>query len=380
MFPANCVSDSPNASRIMREQAKANAMIADAEDILYTAERQPSKIAILYPRSSELWDEGHTEFASGMCMCCCVSSMVSRYIEYTVEAYGLYLALATDSNLPVDFIDEDALEEPAVLAQYKLILLTEPDVPTKGMQGLLDWVNMGGTLLSVSGAGSGDEYNTPSTTLSNAAKVTEPPRKRLIFSTDDQMPTGTTGTVTGLSGSKLAFTAPSGSYGGLTPTSSADVKTLGTFADGTPAVTQTAVQKGQIIKTGWLPGVAYWFSHPKGTTGNRPRSESIRQIIAGIATDVVGIVPPVVVSTTRVETPLLLAPDKKAAVVTLLNFGPGMPVAPIESLRLNVSLPFVPTKVASVEHGDVAFEVHDQGEHVVSFAVPLAYADFVKFM
>ena len=37
-------------------------------------------------------------------MCCCVSSMVSRYIDYTAEAYGLYLALATDSNISVDFI------------------------------------------------------------------------------------------------------------------------------------------------------------------------------------------------------------------------------------------------------------------------------------
>ena len=46
----------------------------------------------------------HTELVDGLCMCCCVSSMVSRYIDYTAEAYGLYLALATDSNIPVDFI------------------------------------------------------------------------------------------------------------------------------------------------------------------------------------------------------------------------------------------------------------------------------------
>jgi hypothetical protein len=257
MFPANCVSDSPNASRIMHEQAKANAMIAEAEDILFTAEREPSRVAILYPRSSEMWDEWHTELASGMCMCCCVSSMVARYIEYTVEAYllqamqhhvmqlhvmpsesfdlpldldrlvtfcccsrsryGLYLALATDSNIPVDFLDEDALEEPAVLAQYKLILLTEPDVPAKGMAGLLSWVDGGGTLVAVSGAGSGDEYNMPSSVLSDAAKVTESPRKRLVFAGDDSLPAGTTGTVTssaiggaGAAAAGLSFTAPSG--------------------------------------------------------------------------------------------------------------------------------------------------------------------------
>ena len=31
-------------------------MIAQAEDILFTARRGPSEVAILYPRSSEMWD------------------------------------------------------------------------------------------------------------------------------------------------------------------------------------------------------------------------------------------------------------------------------------------------------------------------------------
>ena len=383
-------------------------MIADAEDILFTAKRQPSQVAIVYPRSSEMWDEWHTELATGMCLCCCVSSMVSRYIEYTVESYGLYLALATDSNIPVDFIDEDALEEPQVLAQYKLILLTEPDVPAKGMQGLLDWVKThGGTLATVSNAGSGDEYNTQSATLSTAAKVTEPPRKRLIFGSDESLPAGTTGTVdysTVLEGeqrvatsgakdtersSSLKFSAPAGSYGALTPTSilpseaegESAVKTLGTFADGSAAVTLTALGKGQIVRLGWLPGVSYWFSSPQGSIGNRPRSDAIRQIIAGLATELASVETPVIASATRVETPLLLAPDKKAAVVTVLNFGAGLPVAPIDSLELNVSLPFLPTKVESVEHGALVFGADHKGDNsVISFTLPtLEYADFVKF-
>jgi hypothetical protein len=91
--------------------------------------------------------------------------MVARYIDYSVETYGLYLALATDSNIPVDFLDEDALEEPAVLAQYKMIWVTQPDVPSVGAAGLAAWVRSGGTLATVSGAGTGDAYNTPSSVL-----------------------------------------------------------------------------------------------------------------------------------------------------------------------------------------------------------------------
>lgn len=293
-----------------------------------------------------------------------------------------------------------------VWARYKLILLTEPDVPAKGMQGLLDWVkNHGGTLAAVSNAGSGDEYNTQSDTLSNVAKVTEPPRKRLIFGSDQSLPAGTTGTVSyssALEGehhargakdismsSSLAFSAPAGSYGALTPTASVlseaegerAVKTLGTFADGSAAVTLSALGKGQIVRLGWLPGVSYWFSSPQGSIGNRPRSDTIREIIAGLATELAGVQPPVIASATRVETPLMLAPDKKAAVVTVLNFGAGLPIAPIHSLQLNVSLPFSPTQVESVEHGVLAFKADHNGDrNVVSFTIPtLEYADFVKF-
>ena len=70
MFPANCVSDSPNATRILHEEAEANAMIAQAEDILFTARRQPSEVAILYPRSSEMWDGWVSSMhviATGLC-------------------------------------------------------------------------------------------------------------------------------------------------------------------------------------------------------------------------------------------------------------------------------------------------------------------------
>ena len=324
---------------------------------------------------------------------------------------GLYLALATDSNIPVDFIvrgipligprgfcvltsrvclpqDEDALEEPEVLGRYKLILLTEPDVPSAGMAGLLAWAESGGTLVAVSGAGSGDEYNTPSSALSAAAKVTEPPRKRLVFNGDDTIAAGTKGT-TVLWG---PFTAPAGTYSGLTPTATS-VKTLGAYEDGTPAITRTNFGSGtgSIIRFGWLPGVAYWFSHAATTPptpvgrdnsngGNRPRSDDMRHIIADLA-KISGVEPPVVASATHVETPLLLTPDKTAAVVTLLNFRPGIPVPPVSALKLNVTLPFLPTKAESVEHGKLTFTAKSDGEkHVVSLTVPeLEFGDFIKF-
>lgn len=292
-----------------------------------------------------------------------------------------------------------------MLARYKLILLTEPDVPSAGMARLLAWADGGGTLVAVSGAGSGDAYNTPSSALSDAAKVTEPARKRLVFNGDDALdsvgtvPGATKGTVpTKGTVGKTAFVTPAGTFGVLTPTATA-AKTLGTYDDGTPAITRTAVGSGggSIVRFGWLPGVAYWFSHTAGhygrdaaptpvgwdnsNQGNRPRSEGMRHIISDLAR-VAGVEPPVVASASHVETPLLLTPDKTAAVVTLLNFSPGVPVPPVSALRLEVTLPFLPTTVQSVEHGTLTFAAKPDGakQHVVSFTVPeLEFGDFIKF-
>jgi hypothetical protein len=52
------------------------------------------------------------------------------------------------------------------------------------------------------------------------------------------------------------------------------------------------------------------------------------KIIVGVATTIAGVVAPVHASVARVETPLMLGPEKKTAVVTLLNFQAGLPVRP----------------------------------------------------
>jgi hypothetical protein len=228
------------------------------------------------------------------------------------------------------------------------------------------------------------------------AGVTESTRQRIAVMSDtdinaDQAPpfpisNGTT------VGTTLPFTA-FGAVGKLSPvantpgvTDGPSYDVLAKFADGSSAITSNAgtaaVGKGKAIHFAWLPGVSYWFS---ATTfvGNRPRDENTRAIIAGIA-EAAGVVGPVVASETRVETPLLLSPDKKSAVVTVLNFKPSSATVvapPIPSVGLNVTLPFTPTKVTSVTHGALAFTTTAaaDGGNVVATKLPLKYADFVLF-
>jgi hypothetical protein len=79
-----------------------------------------------------------------------------------------YNALALAMNRPVDFIDETALLNLTLLSRFKVLVLTEPNVPGKALDGLLGWVRAGGTLITVPGAATLDEYNEPSSTLATA--------------------------------------------------------------------------------------------------------------------------------------------------------------------------------------------------------------------
>ena len=162
-----------------------------------------------------------------------------------------------------------------------------------------------------------------------------------------------------------------------------NIDILGTFKDGTSAITTNRIGNGQAIHFAWLPGLSYWFSQTH-EIGNHPRDENLRKIISGIATSVVGVVPPVRASLPRIEAPLLLGPEKKSAVVTLLNFQAGQPVPPVDSLQLNITLPFKPSTISSVEHGILApSELIPIGggvqtkEWMVSLSLPLEFGDFV---
>jgi hypothetical protein len=143
VFPSNCYSDVPNKADILGQLAKAHGMIAKFDDLLFDGVRPSAEVAILYPRSSFLWDSWGSA-SNPLCMCCCTSSMVAQNNDYTVETYGLYLALTTDSNIPVDFIDEDTLLEPKRLARYKLLVVTQPNVPAAGQRQLVKWARAGG--------------------------------------------------------------------------------------------------------------------------------------------------------------------------------------------------------------------------------------------
>ena len=140
--------------------AKAAGLIGQAEELLIPAERVESEVGILYPRSSFYWDEKDVKLPRGIEDATNHRMMAGP--DYLREVYALYRALAEILNVGCDFVDEDELLVPASLAKFKVLYVTEPDLPEEGALALLAWVKAGGTLVTVAGAGQFDQYDEPS--------------------------------------------------------------------------------------------------------------------------------------------------------------------------------------------------------------------------
>eukprot|EP01043_Picozoa_sp_COSAG02_P041179 COSAG02_NODE_3394_length_6814_cov_8.672971_2_plen_1115_part_00 len=178
----------------------------------------------------------------------------SASMDYQATVYALFRALQQVSNIQVDLIDEDDLTAQK-LSTLKVLIITEPDVPVEGQTAVVQWVKTGGSLLTVTGAVSGDRYNQPSTVLSSATGIAEAPRPRMMIQWTSQLSAAGMG-----SGDLGAFTAY-GVRGNITTFQSGS-KQLATFDDGSPAIIQNMVGHGMATHFAFLPGVRFRNQNP----------------------------------------------------------------------------------------------------------------------
>jgi hypothetical protein len=273
------------------------------------------------------------------------------------ELADLYLAFQ-HANVPVDFIDEDDLR-PNILAHYRAVYLTEPDIPRESQEAVADWIKNGGTLVTVSNAGSMDRYNEPCDVLQTREAAAGNRRKRLLI--DDINTLSSVGKVSSSDGQATAW----GARDLLEDESSTS---LARFDDGGPAITRRQVGNGAIVHFSWLPGISYMKS--AATTSFRlPSGFSpvIRNWIVSPAQEA-GVSPPVHASVAMVETPVLVSPA--GAAVTLLNWNNES----IRRLILELRLNFRVHSVRSVRVGPLPFQTTSTGIRV---SLPLGAADIL---
>jgi len=353
-FPGNCYSEKPG---MLRKLAQANAMIGAAEDVLWPGKRPRTRVAILSPKSSEMWDAKNIAIPTQISDA--TNTDLNRStVDYMAEIADLYLALQ-HANVPVDFIEEEDLS-PSGLAPYRVVYVTEPDIPEESQRELVKWVEAGGTLVAISNAGAMDRYNEPSAIIAGLRGAHNPERERMLIANLGFLKA--LGTVQAAPVEALAW--------GPRDTLANSVKgeVVAHFEDGAPAIVRQNVSKGTVVHFTWLPGLSYVKSS-SGASGKLPWNFSpvIRNWIVAPVRDA-GIQLPVEASEPMVETPMLCS--KIGAAVTLLNWNND----PVKNLGLTVRVPFSVKSVASVTHGPLKFDAESQTIHI---SLPLTSADVV---
>jgi hypothetical protein len=343
----------------MAGMARAHAMIAKAEEVLWPGRSQPAEVAILAPRSSFIWDDNGgigkspIEDATN-------NHLTRRTIDYAAEVFGIYSALQ-HANIPCDFVDEDGLTANG-LAPLKVLYVTQPNLPVEGAEAIANWVRAGGTLVKTSGAMQRDRYNQPLPAATTADFSTEEPRSPLLIPDLSAFNSVTTGTG---SAGDFSAVAVRGNFSQVAPGS----EVVGTFADDKPAIVKQPLGNGHVLHFAWMPGLSYLKSSDKTEDGLPVGfSESLRDWIVLAVRDA-GVQSNVVVNHAMIETPLLLS-DAGAA-ITLLNWTG----KPLEELELTARLPFQPTRVESVQTGPLPFTL-DAG--VVRLKLPLNAVDVIS--
>lgn len=346
-FPGNCYSERAHLLSKLRE---AHSMLASAEDYLYHGHMPPSPVAILMPRSAQVWDCSEMAIAQGISDA--TNTNLNRHtVDYMAEIFDIYLALQ-HANIPADFIDEDDLTMKE-LNRYRVVYVTEPNIPREGQEELVNWMKDGGILVTISNAATGDRYNEPCQLIAEATGVREKGRPRLLVPDASKLP------AVGMVQFDKETIPVFGIRGEIVP---GDYKILAYFSDKSPAIVEKAYGRGRLIHFAFLPGISYWRSS-KGTRDRLPVdfSEQMRDWIA-YPTKVAAIRPPVQASHPLVETPMLVS--DKGAVITLLNWRG----EPISHLNLAIRLPFKPKNVHSVRGQTIKWH-EDQGAISVSLSL-----------
>jgi len=354
-FPLNCYSEN---AKVLPQMAEAHRMIGAAEDVLWPGRLPRPQVAILSPRSAEMWDCKNVPIPNDIIYDATNTNLNGQTVDYLAEIFNLYTALQ-HANIPTDFVEEEDLN-PARLAPYKVLYVTEPNIPAEFQQSLLAWVKQGGTLAMVTGAGQLDRYNDPCDILAKGIGIGEQPRERGLVSNLDAVKASGQGAY-----QQAAFKSygPRGQLAAPAPDG-----VPAQFDDGAPAVIQRPVEKGAVVYFTFLPGMSYVKSQTATKDGLPIGFSAVLRSLIVYPTKHAGVTTPASVDAAMIETPLLLS-DKGAA-VTLLNWSGETQ----KTLTLRATVPFKAAKVAGVNAGVLKFT---QQGNVVTCALPLGAADIV---
>jgi len=208
------------------------------EDFVQDGQVRAGNAGLWFSETGDIWDDNSDPFSAGK--------------------RTLYCSIL-HQQLQLDFVvEEDALA--GDLKPYKVLYLADRHVSRAAAKAIADWVARGGTLFATAGAGMLDELNRPNAPMHDLLGVAQtalekPPGVRVKFTKQDIQFAQPIDTVTcNLPGG--THTMPVFAVRSRVKLNGA--RALGTFKDGSPALTERAVGKGRAFYCAFLPGLTYY--------------------------------------------------------------------------------------------------------------------------
>jgi hypothetical protein len=322
--------------------------LAAAEHITAAGRTRPTRLALLYSISSDIWQP-------------------FGYI-HMLERRVTYLSLVHDQFL-VDMLTEEDIEA-GRLKDYDCLYVTDPCITGVAASRIEAWVRGGGRLYGSCAAGSRNEFGEPATGLSRVfgieprVQVTTQPGRYHIrgalngmpFVDEVQAQDGDGAAAFGVIGAKVSF-VPSGAA------------VTGRFKDGSPAVVGNTVGKGSAVYVGACPAISYAKDAKFVPAELKERWPQVqRGFINALARQTVSRLAEC--SHPVVEVGVYDA-DAGTALI-LANFT----YKPIDDLRLVLAMPRPVKSVRSVESGPLRFS---QRDGKVTVSARLGLTDIILF-
>jgi len=353
---------------------------AEAEPYQINGKLRPGRVAIVLSRATETnepeltFDPAADPFMS-QCKNAADENVYNRQTLCRKDQQMLYLALK-HAQYKVDLITEDDILD-GYLKGYDVVHFAGEWIDSRIVPKLAKWVETGGILYATAGIGHLDQdgakcpamlklLGLQDTSLTKNIQVMRPFLEMALVEPIDSI---------SLAGADNALPAIAMRQV-LVP---ADAEVLGTWADGSPAVTMRTLGKGRTIAVGTLAGSSYIRSGlkpvPFARGGHKllynPTEFSPAAVqLVGLGVSQADIKRHAECSNNFVET--LVMDSDKGTLVTLVNWDN----MELPGLQVNVRLPAAPKMVRSVQQQQ-EIEGWEFNDGILSFTTDLEWADYI---
>lgn len=348
---------------------------AEAEQLQAGGKVRPARVALVTGKATDfnesrvLVDKAKDPFTA---RCQNAPAQVNQII-CRKEQQMLYLALRHAQHA-VDLVTEDDIVELDTLKNYDVVYFAGEWVDHRAAAKLDAWVQAGGVFYATGGVGHRNEFDQPESALLTLLGLKAAPltKNLAVLRTLLELPLVEPIDTIAIDGKKVAAV---GLRQVLTP---ATAKVLGTWADGSPAVTVHEHGKGKAFAVGTLAGLSYmktavrtqpWARGGRHTLYNPTEFDPAAARLVHLAVDARQ--PEKAASCDHPCVEAVVIDSPKGTLLTLVNWTNEAR----KGLKVSVRLAVKPADVRSVERQKSVPSQYQDG--VLSFTIDLNEADFV---